>query len=217
MIGPYNLYQGIVNTTCMEAVPSRRDQAQAKRQALIDAARKLFAADGYFETGTEEILHSAGVGTRGVMYHHFADKQALFEAVFHDVQRDLADIATRQVTGTDALEILASSMNGFLDAAADNREIQRILLIDAPAVLGWDRWRALEAAYGVDAIEAMLTSALENNLIEPQPLRSLAHLLLGLVDEAALYIANAADPGLARQQMTGHVDRLISGLRRQAS
>jgi AcrR family transcriptional regulator len=199
----------------MEAMTTRRDQAQAKRQALIDAARKLFAENGYFETGTEDILQAAGVGTRGVMYHHFADKQALFEAVFDEVQRDLARMAAGKVSGTDALEILASSMNGFLDAAANNLETQRILLVDAPAVFGWDRWRELEADYGVGAIEAMLTAALENNLIEPQPLRSLAHLLLGLVDEAALYIANAADKAMASEQMTAHVNRLIAGLRRR--
>jgi AcrR family transcriptional regulator len=195
-------------------VTTRRDQAQAKRQALIDAARRLFAENGFFATGTEDILRAAGVGTRGVMYHHFADKRDLFEAVFHQVQRDLAQAAAQRLSGSDSLDVLASSLAGFLDAAANNPEIQRIVLVDAPAVLGWERWRALEADYGLGAIEAMLTAALESGIIEPQPLRPLAHLLLALADEAALYIANADDRGEAARQMTGHVNRFIAALRR---
>src|SRR5436305_5629394 len=99
----YRLYV-YYRTGCM----SRATKSEATRSALIDAARKLFVAKGYFATGTEEIVARAGVGTRGAMYHHFADKQDLFLAVFHQVQADLA-AATSVKRRDDALQILSAA------------------------------------------------------------------------------------------------------------
>src|SRR4051794_3548445 len=99
--------------------PAQGRSADRTRAALADAARKLFVAKGYFATGTEEIVAQANVGTRGALYHHFADKQDLFLAVFHLVQADLAAATTAPESG-DALDLLTAALQQFLDASADN-------------------------------------------------------------------------------------------------
>ena len=188
------------------------DPRSARAAALVDAARKLFVAKGYFATGTEEIVTEAKVGTRGALYHHFADKQDLFLAVFHQVQADLAAATTAPERG-DALDLLIGALQQFLDASADNADVQQVLLIDGPAVLGWDQWRRLEADYGLGAITAMLDAAVSERAIPKQPTAPLAHMLLAAVDEAALYIANAYDRRQARNETRRALGRLLDGLR----
>jgi AcrR family transcriptional regulator len=192
--------------------PAQGRSADRTRAALVDAARKLFVAKGYFATGTEEIVAQANVGTRGALYHHFADKQALFLAVFDLVQADLAAATTAPERG-DALDLLTASLQQFLDASADNADVQQVLLIDGPAVLGWDQWRRLEADYGLGAITAMLDAAVSERAIPKQPTTPLAHMLLAAVDEAALYIANAVDRRQARNETRRALGRLLDGLR----
>ena len=191
---------------------SRAIRGATTRAALVAAARKLFVANGYFATGTEDIVHEADVGTRGALYHHFTDKEDLFRAVFHDVQAGLA-AATTINERADALEGLTAALRQFLDAAADNRDVQQVILIDGPAVLGWEEWRNLEAGYGLGAITAMLDAAVAERVIPKQPTAPLAHMLLAAVDEAALYIANAADRRQARDQARRALTRLLEGLR----
>src|SRR4029453_4611979 len=135
--------------------PDRSAKSDATRAALVAAARKLFVANGYFATGTEDIVAEAAVGTRGALYHHFADKQDLFRAVFAQVQTDLA-AATVINERDDPLDMLTAALQQFLDASAENAAVQQALLIDGPAVLGWEEWRDLEAQYGLGAITAML-------------------------------------------------------------
>lgn len=187
-------------------------RGEATKSALIAAARELFVTKGYFATGTEEIVAKANVGTRGALYHHFADKEDLFRAVFDQVQADLA-AATIVNERDDAFELLTAALQQFLDASADNADVQQILLIDGPAVLGWDRWRSLEAEYGLGVIMAMLDAAVVQKVIPRQPTAPLAHMLLAAVDEAALYIANAPDRPQAHNQARQSLMRLLGGLR----
>jgi AcrR family transcriptional regulator len=196
----------------MSPAQPRSRSADRTRQALIAAARKLFVAKGYFATGTEEIVAEANVGTRGALYHHFADKEDLFRAVFHQVQADLA-AATSIDERADALDVLTSALQQFLDASADNRDVQQVILIDGPAVLGWEQWRSLEADYGLGAITRMLDAAVAQHAIPKQPSAPLAHMLLAAVDEAALYIANADDRRQARNQARRALTHLLDGLR----
>jgi len=199
----------------MSSGQRRTERAAATRRAILDAARRLFVERGYFHTGTEDIVAAAAVGTRGALYHHFADKEALFLAVVHDVQASLGEAIATRASGSDPLERLASTMGAFLDFAGERGDVQQILLIDGPAVLGWDAWRSMEADYGLDAIETMLRDAVDAGVVEDQPLRPLAHLILALVDEAALYIANALEPSAARVEVGASIDRLLAGLRRR--
>lgn len=192
--------------------PERLPRGEAAKLALIDAARELFVSKGYFATGTEEIVAKAKVGTRGALYHHFADKEDLFRAVFDQVQADLA-AATTVNERDDALNLLTAALQQFLDASADNRDVQQILLIDGPAVLGWDQWRSLEADYGLGVITAMLDAAVAQRVIPRQPTAPLAHMLLAAVDESALYIANASDRRQPHNQARQSLGRLLGGLR----
>jgi AcrR family transcriptional regulator len=194
---------------------SRAAKGAATRSALVDAALTLFVAKGYFATGTEEIVAAANVGTRGALYHHVADKQDLFLAVFHQVQADLA-AATVVNERDDALDLLTAALQQFLDASAENPDVQQVLLVDGPAVLGWEQWRAIEAEYGLGAITAMLDEATRQQVIPPQPTAPLAHMLLAAVDEAALYIANADDRRRARNQARRALTHLLDGLRADA-
>ena len=134
----------------------RQQQAEATRRRVLATARRLFGDQGYFSTGTNEIVEAAGVGTRGALYHHFADKEALFRAVFEDVEADLGAKAGMAITGKTWFERLGQGLHAFLDASLDG-EVRRIILIDGPAVLGWDVWRAIEAQHGLGAIEHMLS------------------------------------------------------------
>ncbi len=196
----------------MPAPQPRSEQALATRAALVRAARRLFVAKGYFGTGTEEIVAEAGVGTRGALYHHFADKQALFEAVFEAVEEDLIAVAGDAPGGAGVFERLRSGLLGFLDAASTSAEVQQILLVDGPAVLGWQRWRDLEERYGLGAIRLLLDQALAEGTIAPQPIDVLAHILLAAVDEAALFIANSPHRRSAKNEAVTSMNRLLSGI-----
>ena len=197
----------------MSPSQARSERAAHTRKALIDAARELFVANGYFSTGTEDIVARAGVGTRGALYHHFADKRELFLAVFEEIQADLA-AATRLDPHHDALDTLTSALEQFLDASANNRDLQQVVLIDGPAVLGWDQWRALERQHGLGAITTMLDSAVAQGVIVRQATGPLAHMLLSAVDETALYITNSTNQQLARRQTRASLRTLLDGLRR---
>jgi AcrR family transcriptional regulator len=193
--------------------PDRAQRGEATRAALIAAARELFVTKGYFATGTEEIVAKAKVGTRGALYHHFADKQALFRAVFEAVEEDLLARASPTNAARDVWDQLVAGLQGFLTAALEP-EVQRIILVDGPAVLGWKDWRELEARYGITIIEGALAVAMDEGTIRTQPRRELAHLILAALDEAALLIAHADDPEAARRNASEALGQLLEGLRK---
>jgi AcrR family transcriptional regulator len=188
-------------------------QPEATRAALVAAARELFAERGYAGVGTEEIVHRAGV-TRGALYHHFSDKQDLMRAVLHDLSRELAEAsAAAALKETDQWEQILAAVGAFLDACIDPA-IQRIMMTDAPSVLGWDEWREIDTQYGLGLVKASLENAMETGLIERQPVDPLAHLVVGALDEAAMYISRAEDARGARREMGQSVERMLSGLRK---
>jgi AcrR family transcriptional regulator len=188
-------------------------RAEATREALITAARSLFVIKGYFGTNTEEIVVEAGVGTRGALYHHFPDKKALFQAVLERVEEDLLSSAATLDLAGDALARLRSGLLGFLEASM-TPEVQRILLIDGPAVLGWSQWRAIEQQFGLGAIQQLLLAAMAEGALQPVPADALAHILLAAVDEAALFIAGADDKVAAKDEAIAAMDLLLGGLGR---
>jgi AcrR family transcriptional regulator len=196
--------------------PPRRTQAErtaATRTLLIDSARKLFASKGFNAVSTEAIVAAAGV-TRGALYHQFDDKAALFAAVYEQVEQELvADVGQRIVATNpaDQLQAMRTGARLFLDLVSAP-DVQQIVLIDAPAVLGWEQWRSVGMKYGLGIIEAMLAQAIADEVIPDQPLRATAHVLLAALDEAALYIARAVDDRQAREEMELVCDRVIAGI-----
>jgi AcrR family transcriptional regulator len=187
------------------------ERAEATRTALIAAGRRLFVAKGYFATGTEEIVAAAGVGTRGALYHHFPNKEALFLAVFLAVQEQVNSRAPRPEDTDDALDALRTGLRAYLKSSLTG-EVQRILMIDGPAVLGWQQWRELQVQFGLGSIRALLEKAVEQGTVTPQPLDMLAHVLLAAADEAAQFVANASDPRQARDDAIEVIDGLLQRL-----
>ena len=195
----------------------KAEQSEQTRRLLLDAARALFAERGYAGTATEEIVQRAGV-TRGALYHQFRDKEDLFRAVYEEVERELtanmvSGLRSRLSRDSDAWQRLLAGNEAFLDACLDPA-FQRIALIEAPSVLGWNV-RSHVARHGLDMIRLVLEMGIEQGVIEPQPLEPIAHLVRAVLNEAAVLLARSADPAADRAEIGAGVDRLISGLRRQ--
>jgi AcrR family transcriptional regulator len=193
-------------------VKSRRDEnAAATRDALVRAARRLFADRGYGDTPTEEIVRRARV-TRGALYHHFRDKRDLFVAVLDEEQNKLALRAGQAAAAEpDPWQAVVAASNAFLDACLD-RTVQQIVLIDAPAVLGLEVWRERDQAY-LESVKTLIRAAIAQGLIEDQPVDPLAYVIFGALHEAAMLIARASDKPAARQSVSGVIARLFDGLR----
>jgi AcrR family transcriptional regulator len=189
------------------------ERSETTRAALVGAARGLFAERGYSGVGTEEIVRNAGV-TRGALYHHFAGKRELFAAVYEQIEAELAERIAAGALQTGAAAPLTAMRKGteiLLDACTEP-EVQQIALLDGPSVLGWDRWREIAGRYGLGLIEATLQAAIEAGAIDRQPVRPLAHVLMGALDEAAMLVARAEDPGLARAEVGRTIDALLAAL-----
>jgi AcrR family transcriptional regulator len=192
---------------------TQAERSETTREALIGAARALFAARGYAKVATEEIVRAAGV-TRGALYHHFGGKRDLFEAVYERIEAELAQrIATGALAkGAEApLEAMRAGAEMFLQACTEP-EAQQIVLLDGPSVLGWDRWREIAAEHGLGLIEATLQAAVDAGAIADQPIRPLAHVLMGALDEAAMLVARAEDPERMREDVGRTLDSLLAGL-----
>jgi AcrR family transcriptional regulator len=192
----------------------RRTQAErteATREALIAAARGLFTERGYENVGTAEVVRAAGV-TRGALYHHFGDKASLLEAVYGRIEAESTERVARVVLGSELespLEAMKAGIEAFLAECA-KPELRQIALHDAPAVLGWERWREIGAANGLGLIEASLAAAIEAGEIRRLPVKPTAHLLMGALDEAAMVLARDERPE-ARAEVTEVLVALLEG------
>src|SRR5262252_9128151 len=184
-------------------------RSEATRRQLVTAARALFGARGYAGVGTEEIVRAAGV-TRGALYHQFRDKADLFAAVAEEVEAEIADRIAAGVAdaAADPIEALRTGARLFLDACAEP-DVERIILLDAPAVLGWEAWRDLAARYGLGLVQFALQAAMDAGAIIRQPVAPLAHVVIGALNECALYVARADDPAAAREQCAAIFDRML--------
>lgn len=199
----------------------RRTQEERRaetRRALLGAARELFAEGGYHATAAEEVVSRAGL-TRGAMYHHFEDKRDLFRAVVEEVEVEVDEIVL-----SEARRVLEETSNPWEAFRAGYRvsldvclrpEVRRILLLDGPAVLGWEEWHDIDAAHAVRQIQAGLESMMESGMMERGPTEPLAHLLHGAILEAALYVAVSEDPASARDEVWDGLERLLKGLLRE--
>ncbi|MEU5397725.1 TetR/AcrR family transcriptional regulator [Streptomyces sp. NPDC005963] len=197
----------------MESASSKHAQrSQATRAKLVGAARQLFAERGYAGVGTEEIVKAAGV-TRGALYHQFRDKTDLFDATVQAVEADITRHITTEVlaTASDPVQALKDGARAFLDAFTEP-DAERILLLDAPGVLGWRRWREIGQDHGLGAITAALEAAMAAGAFTPRPVPPLAHVLLGALNEAALTVAHADDPRATRTEMAEALEHLLDGL-----
>jgi len=194
----------------------RRTQGERTAQtraALITAARRLFGAEGFAEVGAERVTREAGM-TRGALYHQFDGKAGLFAAVLDQVEAEIAQRVADAVAGFDPADttgMLVAGAAAWLDASTEP-DLQRIVLLDGPSVLGWDRWREICLRHTVGLIAALLQDGIDRGSLPPQPVPALTHVLVGAVDEAALYIAQADDAAAARADMDLVLHRLTLAL-----
>lgn len=192
---------------------TQADRSAATREALVAAARRLFAAQGFAEVSTDAIAAEAGV-TRGALYHQFADKIALFDAVLDTVEAEIAvrlAAAAGAAAVSDPVEGMRQAVRAWLEICVEP-ETRRIALIDGPSVLGWARWREVCQRHVFGLVQAVLTQGMDMGRIRPQPVRPLTHVLMGASDEAALYVAEATDRAQARTEMTEVLNKLIDGI-----
>ncbi|OBK71189.1 TetR/AcrR family transcriptional regulator [Mycobacterium sp. 1274761.0] len=187
----------------------RRARGDRTRRNLIDAGRALFVEKGYYNTSIGELVSTSGVGTRGAFYHHFKDKSELFRAVFEEVERDLTlrSLASPP-RGADSWERLSAGLHGFLESALEP-EVQRVMLLDGPVVLGWQTLRAIQEDNSIALINEMVREAIAEGAIEDQPVGELTHMVVAALEEGALLVAHAAQPARARKRAATVLDRLL--------
>jgi AcrR family transcriptional regulator len=199
------------------SAPAASAKAVRTRQALVTAARERFGEQGYAATSVDEIVRSAGV-TKGALYHHFADKDALFRAVVEDVKGEVTRVVAaaflEAATEPDALDTVTRGCLAFIDAHRDPA-VQRITILDARAFLDAATRRELDARYEVAVIRGALRRAVNLGVIDPQPLGPLAHVLAGALSEGCALLAEADDEATVREEVRQVVQRLLAGLRPQ--
>jgi AcrR family transcriptional regulator len=191
-------------------VPQRQqDRSKATRAALITTARRLFAEHGYAAVSAEQIVAEAGL-TRGALHHHFRDKHGLFEAVFVELEGELgAEIRASMMASTT--DPVVDALDTFL-TACERPEVVQIGLTDAPAVLGWQAWRAIEQEHGLGLLVDFLRMARDQGELVTDAIEVLAKLMLSALIEAALVIANAEDRATARRQAQEALLAMFAGL-----
>jgi AcrR family transcriptional regulator len=194
----------------MEVNDARIQQGTETQKTLRREARKLFTKKGYSGANTEELVGSARV-TKGALYHHFANKKELYHAVVEDVERELVQTLEAAGAGRKPWERLRAMCHAYIDACRDPA-LARMLVLEAPVVLGWKTWCILEQKYEVAAFARVLDEA--GALSEPA--ETLAQVILGALTTGARVVATADDPKKAGAEVEKTIDRLIAGLRSTA-
>jgi AcrR family transcriptional regulator len=197
-----------------QGVPGKRAaQGRATRGQLIEVATGLFADHGYEGTSIEAVLTAAGV-SRGALYHHFAGKEALFTAVLEALSEHITAQLTEIISGcTDPVDAVRTSALAWIDLAGDP-VIQRIMLVDAPSVLGWEQWRAMDEGRTVGAMRAMLQAVSDTGRLPRELVGPFAHMILAALDEAALIVARAPDSRIAVAEERQAVEEFLARLLR---
>jgi AcrR family transcriptional regulator len=200
-------------------VPKRRpkrprtnaERSAATQDALLASARALFAERGYAEVGVAELARGAGV-TTGAVYHHFGSKEGLFRALLEAIHAEVAERIAEAAAGLDPWNQLVTGCRAFLEASTAP-EVQRIMLVDGPAVLGWSAWRELDARTSMRQLEEVLELLVREGEVADQPLAPLAHLLSGAMNEAALWLAQSDDRDRDLARTTAALTRMLEALR----
>jgi AcrR family transcriptional regulator len=191
---------------------TQAERRAATIESILNAVRRLFGERGFAATTMDDIAEQARVA-KGAVYHHFATKEAVFEAVFDQVSRALVQEIDRAVrTEKDVLAAMVAGTQHYFAACAKGPTGQ-IILRDGPAVLGWERWREIDAQHFGGKIPRALAAAMDAGLIARQPVEPLARLLLGAVMEAAVACAGRFDVLKAGNEYTRAFKSLLEALR----
>ena len=188
----------------------RAEQVAQTRAALIAAGRHLFGWHGFAATSVDDLARHARV-TTGALYHHFPTKAKLFEAVFMAAHDEALTASAEAASDAPTLvESLARGFDAFLDAVLEP-DLARIVIIDAPAVLGLARYTELDEQYAFAAIVAALEAAAESGELAVADPQTLARLLLGALTRGAMLIANSAEPAKTRDEVSAAMRAMLAG------
>ncbi|GAA4020019.1 TetR/AcrR family transcriptional regulator [Allokutzneria multivorans] len=191
---------------------TKREQREQTSAALRTTARRLFAEHGYAHVGLETIAQAAGV-TKGALYHHFSSKAVLFRQVLADVQNEVGEQVQHAAEAQpDPWTYLVEGCRAFLTAST-HPDIQRIMLIDGPSVLGWNDWRALDEQSSARLLTEALTTLIDAGTIPRQPVEPAARLLSGAMNEAALWLAQSGNTDADRDATMTALTRMLTSLK----
>jgi AcrR family transcriptional regulator len=189
----------------------RVEQGRATRASLVEVAIELFAAHGYDGTAIPAVLEAAGI-SRGALYHHFESKEALFEAVLRSVEAQAMLKVTRAASGaTDPLDGLRRGCAAYLAMCRDP-VVRQISLIDAPAVVGWERWREIDEQHAFGLVKAAIAAIAAEGRVRRELVDVMAHMVLAALLEVALLVARADEGRLAIRRGQQAVDELLTAL-----
>jgi AcrR family transcriptional regulator len=190
---------------------TKAERGLTTRQGILEAATRLFAEHGFAGVSIEAVLAATRL-SRGALYHHFAGKEALFEAVVEAVETDVCQkVIARSAGARDAVRAVAAGGEAFLELAQDPA-VRQIVLIDAPSVLGWAKWREIEARYGFGLLKASLARAAAEGALAADKVDIFAHILLASLSEVALMIATADDQATAAAEAKDAMATLLASI-----
>jgi AcrR family transcriptional regulator len=191
----------------------RAEKGVSTRDRIVATARRLFTESGYEATSTETVLRESGV-SRGALYHHFDNKQALFEAVLEAVETDVAATTAQAARGiADPVESLRAGFDAFLGLARDP-EVRQIVLIDAQSVVGWQKWREIDERHGFGGIKKGVKRIAATGRLREDMVDMFSHMLLATLIEVAFLIARSTDPDTAAREGRSALNELLDRLLR---
>ncbi len=193
-------------------IPNKQ-RSEATTNLLISVGQKLFRTHGYSGISQEEIVKKAGM-TRGALYHHFDGKKGLFKAVFEDSILKIASrVKMAEKRTAQSWDNFISCTYEFCVACLDS-DLQRIVLIDGPVVLGWNVWRKIDERETMGILNSHLKRLLEDEVIHPIPLEPLTHFISGAVNESILWISGTNDPRKAFEETWPSLKAILSTLKK---
>ena len=194
------------------ARPRRVEHTESTRHALVSSAVVLFTKKGYGGTSLDEIAKRARV-TKGALYHHFSGKQAIFEAAFEEVEQRVVQRLTKSLNGDGTTwETVRAGLADFMTVCLEP-SYQRIVVHEAPAVMGWERWREAEERFTFGVVREAVQALIDAGEISPMPIDALVHVFFGALSAGATAIAGAGQQKKARAEVGEVVDRVLRGLR----
>jgi len=190
----------------------RQRQGDATRELLVSIARERFTEQGYAATSIEDVVRRAGVA-KGALYHHFSGKDALFRAAYDAVLAEaVSAVMTAALAATDPWAAVRAGLSAFLDACLEP-SFRRIVILESVSVL---QQEFAEGGIGDQELPMLRTvlTPLTQDVLPGVAVDSLAHVALGGLYGAALFIARSTDPAAARAEVDVVLDVLLDGLRR---
>jgi AcrR family transcriptional regulator len=193
-------------------MPSQAERRETTIRSLLEAAQELFAERGFAETTVDDVVARAGLA-KGALYHHFRSKEEVFAAVVDAMQRSLAtSVVAASLKGEGAIDRLKLGCRAFLRACLAD-PFRRVVIVDGPAVMGWEAWRELDQRYFGALLTGALAAAMDEGAIARQPVEPLAALLTGAITEAAMVCARSAEPKRELRRLGAAFDDLVDRLR----